>query len=271
MTHRKFDLSGTVAVVTGGYGVLGGSIAEGLAASGAKTAILGRDPLAARRKVQRLSSEGYDAIALQADVTDVTSLRDVADTVMQQWGRVDVLVNAAGGNVPEARTDDIAIFEVPPDAFERVVRLNLHGTVHPTLVFGEIMARQRSGSIINISSMASVRMLSGVAGYSAAKAAVDNFTRWMAVELAEKYGPGLRVNAIAPGFFLAKQNEAVLRNSDGTLTDRSRRIMDHTPMRRFGHPEDLQGVAIWLASPESAFVTGTVIPVDGGFSAASGI
>ena len=271
MNHQRFDLSGAVAVITGGYGVLGGSISEGLAAAGARTAILGRDPDSAQRKADGLEAEGYEAIAVQADVTDLDALRVAADVIMQRWDRVDVLVNAAGGNVPEARTDNIPIFDMPPDAFDTVVRLNLHGTVYPTLVFGEIMAKQESGSIINISSMASVRMLSGVAAYSAAKAAVDNFTRWMAVELAEKYGPGLRINAIAPGFFLAKQNEAVLRNPDGTLTERSRRIMDHTPMRRFGDPEDLQGVAIWLASSESAFVTGTVIPVDGGFSTASGI
>lgn len=271
MTHRLFDLAGRVAVVTGGYGVLGGSIADGLAGAGARVVIVGRDRDAAEEKVRTVREEGGEALAVRADVLDVDDLRTAAATVLDTWSRIDVLVNAAGGNVARARTDESSVFEMPFDAFDEVVRLNLHGTVYPTLIFGEPMAREKSGSIINISSMASVRMLSGVAGYSAAKAAVENFTRWLAVDLARRFGQGLRVNAIAPGFFVAKQNESLLRKPDGSLTDRSRRIIGQTPMGRFGDPADLRGAAIWLASDASSFVTGTVIPVDGGFSSASGI
>jgi NAD(P)-dependent dehydrogenase (short-subunit alcohol dehydrogenase family) len=271
MSSPSFDLSGRVGVVTGGYGVLGGSIAEALARVGARTVIMGRDSEAAEHKADAMSAAGLQAIAVAADVLDEDALELARDRVVEEWGQIDVLVNAAGGSVARSRTDGIPVFDMPLDAFDDVVRLNLHGTVYPTMVFGEIMARQGAGSIINISSMASARVLSGIVGYSAAKAGVENFTRWMAVELAQRYGPGLRVNAIAPGFFVAKQNEAVLKNPDGSLTDRSRRILAHTPMGRFGDPADLQGTAVWLAADASRFVTGAVIPVDGGFSAYSGV
>jgi NAD(P)-dependent dehydrogenase (short-subunit alcohol dehydrogenase family) len=271
MAASPFDLTGRAAVVTGGYGVLGGSIAQGLAAAGARVAVLGRNPDAAREKARVLEEGGATTLALAADVLEMGALRRAREEVLAAWGRVDILVNAAGGNVAEARTDAGPPFDLPPAAFDEVVRLNLHGTVIPTLVFGEAMARQRKGSVVNVSSMAAVRALSGVAGYSAAKAAVENFTRWMAVDLARRCGDGLRVNAVAPGFFLAKQNRALLVSPDGSPTERARRVLAHTPMGRFGDPAELQGVVTWLASDAASFVTGAVIPVDGGFSADSGI
>jgi NAD(P)-dependent dehydrogenase (short-subunit alcohol dehydrogenase family) len=184
---------------------------------------------------------------------------------------VDILVNAAGGNVQRARTDTQSVFEMPLDAFDEVVRLNLHGSVYPTLIFGEAMAEQRRGAIVNISSMASYQALSGVMGYSAAKAGIENFTRWMAVEMARRYGDRVRVNAIAPGFFIADQNRAVLINPDGSYTDRARAVIAHTPMGRFGAHAELNGAVQWLCSDAASFVTGVVVPVDGGFSAFSGI
>jgi NAD(P)-dependent dehydrogenase (short-subunit alcohol dehydrogenase family) len=268
---NPFDLTGRVAVVTGGYGVLGGSIASGLAAAGARVAVLGRREDAAEAKAAELRDAGAEATALTADVLDELRLRAVRDELVSRWGGVDVLVNAAGGNVARARSDDRSVLEVPVDAFEEVLRLNLHGSVVPTMVFAEAMAARRRGSIVNISSMASMTTLSGVLGYSVAKAGIDNFTRWMAVELARKYGDGLRVNAVAPGFFVTRQNREVLVKPDGSYTERSRRIIDHTPMGRFGSPEELNGAIVWLASDAASFVTGTVVPVDGGFIAFSGI
>lgn len=260
-----------MAVVTGGYGTIGGSIAEGLVRAGARVALLGRSRDAAEARAAHLRAAGADARALVADVLDEAALRAACTELLEAWGRVDILVNAAGGNVARARTDTVPVFQMPFDAFDEVLRLNLHGTVFPTLVFGEAMARQGKGSVVNISSMAAAQALSGVPGYAAAKAAVDNFTRWLAVDLARRSGPGLRVNAVAPGFFIAEQNRAVLVHADGSYTDRARRILDHTPMNRFGDPAELQGPVVWLASDAATFVTGTVIPVDGGFSAWSGV
>lgn len=269
--ERQFDLSGRVAVVTGGYGVLGGSMAAGLAAAGVRVALLGRRREEGEAKAAELRRQGAEALSLAADVLDETQLRAARDELLGAWGRVDILVNAAGGNVARARTDSSPIFEMPIDAFDEVVRLNLHGTVIPSLVFGEAMARAGRGSIVNISSMAAEKAMSGVMGYSVAKAAVDNFTRWMAVDLARRHGPGLRVNAIAPGFFLATQNRGVLVNPDGSHTARARTILERTPMGRFGEPAELDGVVRWLCSDAASFVTGAVIPVDGGFSAFSGV
>lgn len=268
---NAFDLSGKVAVVTGGYGVLGGSIADGLAEAGASIAILGRKEAAAREKARALTDAGASALAVSADVLDEKELRTARQQVLDRFGHIDILINAAGGNVARARTDQTPVFTLPFDAFDEVIRLNLHGSVYPTLVFGEAMADRKKGSIVHISSMAAFQSISGVAGYSAAKAGIDNFTRWMAVELAQKYGDGMRVNAIAPGFFVAKQNRAVLLNEDGSYTQRAQTIVSQTPMGRFGNPEELQGPVIWLCSDAASFVTGTVIPVDGGFSAFSGL
>ncbi|HKO16840.1 MAG TPA: SDR family oxidoreductase [Gemmatimonadaceae bacterium] len=267
----SFELTGRVAVVSGGYGVLGGALAGGLAAAGARVAILGRRREPATAFAGRLHEQGAEAMGLVADVLDERQLAAARDELLAAWGRVDILVNAAGGNVARARNDTSSIFDVPRDAFDEVVRLNLDGTVLPSLAFGAAMARQRAGSIINISSMAAGQALSGVLGYSVAKAAVDNFTRWMAVELARKHGDGLRVNAIAPGFFIAEQNRAVLVDAQGEYTERARTIVAHTPMGRFGRPEELIGAVRWLASDAASFVTGVVIPIDGGFSAFSGV
>jgi len=271
MASSNGDLRGRVAVVTGGYGVLGGAMAEGLAAAGVRVAVLGRSPEAAAEKVAELSQAGAEAMPLVADVLTECALRKARERVIAAWGRVDILVNAAGGHVPEARTDHAPPFVMPLPAFDEVVRLNLHGTVYPTLVFGEAMAQQKKGSVVNVSSMAATQAVSGVFGYSAAKAAIENFTRWMAVDLARRYGQGLRVNALAPGFFVAKQNRGVLLGPDGAPTERARTILARTPMGRFGDPSDLQGPLLWLCSDAAAFVTGAVIPVDGGFSADSGI
>jgi NAD(P)-dependent dehydrogenase (short-subunit alcohol dehydrogenase family) len=265
------DLAGRVAVVTGGYGVLGGSMAEALAGAKARVAVLGRNREAAEQKAEALRATGAQAIALLADVLDGDSLLKARAALLDAFGRVDILLNAAGGNVAAARTDRVPAFEMSLPAFDEVVRLNLHGTVYPTLVFGEAMAAQRSGSVVNISSMAASQALSGVLGYSVAKAAVETFTRWMAVDLARRFGPGLRVNAIAPGFFIAKQNRSVLLREDGSPTDRARAILARTPMGRFGEPAELQGPLLWLCSDAASFVTGAVIPVDGGFSADSGV
>jgi NAD(P)-dependent dehydrogenase (short-subunit alcohol dehydrogenase family) len=271
MSDSAFDLDGRVAVVSGGYGVLGGSMADGLAAAGARVAILGRRREAATEKVEQLRDRGCESIALVADAMDETQLRHARAELLEAWGRIDILVNAAGGNVQRARTDKQSVFEMPFDAFDEVVRLNLHGSVFPTLVFGEAMAEQRRGAIVNISSMASYQALSGVMGYSAAKAAIENFTRWMAVEMARKHGDRVRVNAIAPGFFIADQNRAVLVKPDGSYTDRAQAIIARTPMGRFGAHSELNGAVQWLCSDAAAFVTGVVIPIDGGFSAYSGV
>ena len=271
MSVNPFAVAGRVAVVTGGYGVLGGALSAGFAAQGARVAVLGRRREPAEAKAAEIRKAGGEAIALAADVQDERQVRAARDELLGTWERVDILINAAGGNVQRARSDDRPVFEVPGDAFEEVVRLNLQGTVLPALAFGEAMAARRSGSIVNISSMAARRALSGTLGYSVAKAGIEGLTRWLAVDLARRYGDGIRVNAIAPGFFVAAQNRGVLVNLDGTWTERARAILAQTPMGRFGRPDELLGCALWLASDAASFVTGAVIPVDGGFSVASGV
>ena len=268
---NPFDLTGRVAVVTGGTGVLGGQMAEGLARAGARVAVLGRRRDAGEERAAALRETGAEAMALAADVLDEGALRAARDEVVGKWGRVDILINAAGGNVARARTDGVPPFAMPMDAFDEVVKLNLHGSVAPSLMFGAAMAEQGKGSIVNISSMAAMQAISGVLGYSVAKAAIDNFTKWLAVDLARKCGAGLRVNAIAPGFFLAHQNRGVLVNEDGSYTERARTVIARTPMGRFGAPEELIGAVVFLCSDAASFVTGTVLPVDGGFSAFSGV
>ena len=267
----SFDLTGRVAVVTGGYGTLGKSMAEGLAEAGAKVALLGRNAEKAKAAVAAFTGAGHEAMPLIADALDEGSLRNAASEVLGAWDRVDALVNAAGGNVARARTDSGHVFGLPFDAFDEVVRLNLHASVYPSLVFGEAMAEAGTGSIVNISSMAAMQAISGVLGYSAAKAAIDNVTKWMAVDVARRGAPGVRVNAVAPGFFIATQNRGVLLNDDGSYTDRAKTILAQTPAGRFGEPEELQGAVVWLCSDAAAFVTGAVIPVDGGFSSFSGL
>jgi NAD(P)-dependent dehydrogenase (short-subunit alcohol dehydrogenase family) len=272
MNESLFSLDGRVAVVTGGTGVLGGAIAQGLAGTGAKVGILGRRQAQAQATAEALQATGGEAMALTADVLDRQALAMACAVVVERWGRVDILVNAAGGNLPEATVvNDLTFWDLEEEAVNQVVRLNLNGTILPAQVFGAEMARRGRGSIINISSMAAQRPLTRVVGYAAAKAAVDNLTRWLAVELAQKYGPHLRVNAVAPGFFIGRQNRAFLLDEEGNLTPRGQTIINHTPLGRFGEPEELVGVVVWLAGDASRFVTGTIIPVDGGFSAFSGV
>ena len=271
VSGSPFAVSGRVAVVTGGYGVLGGAIAAGLARAGAVIAILGRRPEAAAAQAAAIRREGGDASVLIADVLDEGQVRRARDELLKARGRVDILINAAGGNVARARSDDKPVFDVPFDALDEVLRLNLHGTLIPSLIFGEVMGRQGSGCIVNISSMAARRALSGVLGYSIAKAGVDSFTQWLAVDLARRYGDRLRVNAVAPGFIVTEQNRNVLVKPDGSYTDRARAIVAHTPMGRLGTPEEVVGAVQWLCSDAAAFVTGVVLPVDGGFSVSSGV
>lgn len=271
MSTSAFDLAGRVAVVTGGYGVLGGSMADALADAGVRVAVLGRRREAADGKVAEIRARGGEAMALVADALDAAQLEGAREELLGAWGRVDILVNAAGGNVGRARTDGVPAFAMPLDAFDEVLRLNLHGTLYPSLVFGEAMARQGKGSVVNISSMAAHQAISGVLGYSVAKAGIDNLTRWLAVDMARRFGDGVRVNAIAPGFFVAHQNRGVLLNPDGSYTPRAQTIISKTPMGRFGEPGELSGAVHWLCSDAASFVTGVVIPVDGGFSAFSGV
>jgi NAD(P)-dependent dehydrogenase (short-subunit alcohol dehydrogenase family) len=265
-----FDLTNKVAVITGGTGVLGGAIARGLAQAGAKVAILGRREELAKEIAQSIQDAGFEAMALPADVLERDSLKKAKEKLLETYQRCDILVNAAGGNQPKATVmPDGSFFDLDKAALEQVIHLNLLGTILPCQIFGESMKER--GSIINISSMAAQKPLTRVVGYATSKAAIDNFTKWLAVEVAHKYGAGLRVNAIAPGFFVGEQNRKLLLNDDGSLTARGQQIIDHTPMRRFGEADELVGTAIWLASEASKFVTGIIVPVDGGFSAYGGV
>src|ERR1700741_1642960 len=266
--RRIFDLSDRVAVVTGATGVLGSALAIGLGSAGPKVGILGRRSEAAEATSAAIREFDGQSLCLTADILDVAALQAAKREVLERWNRIDILVNCAGGNVADAIVNnERTFFCLSQEAMEQVVNLNLNGTLRPSQVFGEVMADQMSGSIINISSMGAENPLTRVIGYSAAKAAVENLTRWLAVELAKKFGEGLRVNAIAPSFFLGEQNRALLINKDQSLTNRGQTIIDPTPMSRFGLPDDLVGTAIWLASDAACFVTGVVVPVDGGFSA----
>jgi NAD(P)-dependent dehydrogenase (short-subunit alcohol dehydrogenase family) len=271
-----FGLEDRVALVTGASGTIGETLARGLAATGAKVALLGRRAQPLEDLASSIRSDGGTASAFPADVLDRAALEVVRREVSRQLGRLDILVNAAGGNVPEATVPEGgSFFELPGSAFERVLNLNLMGTVLPIQVFGAAMAAREleecSASIVNISSMAADRAITRVAGYSAAKAAVDNLTRWLAVTTAKAYGGRLRVNAIAPGFFLGAQNRSLLLTPRGQPTARTRAVIEHTPAGRLGDPAELVSAVIWLCGRGASFVTGTVVPVDGGFSASSGV
>jgi len=270
-----FSLRGKVAVVTGATGVLGGAMARSLARSGARVAVLGRREERARRVAEDIEGAGGEALALPTNVLDRARLENARDALLARWDKVDILVNAAGGNVPAATlTDDVGVFRLPENALRQVIDLNFLGTLLPCQVFGAAMVEgsdEPDGCIVNVSSMAASRPLTNVIGYSAAKAAVENFTRWLAVELVRTYGPGLRVNAIAPGFFIGEQNRDLLLEEDGSLSQRGQTIIEHTPAGRFGEPAELGGTLIWLCSKAAAFVNGIVVPVDGGFSAFSGV
>lgn len=266
--RNLFDIKNRVIVVTGGTGVLGGCMVEYLAEQGAKVAVLARNKEKGDELVDGLKAKGYEVMFLQSDVNDMAVVEQNAADIMKAWGRVDVLLNGAGGNQPGATIGpDKTIFDLDLTAFKKVVDLNLFGTVIPTMVFAKIMAEQKQGNIINISSESALRPLTRVVGYGAAKAAVTNFTKYLAIELATKYGEGLRVNAFAPGFFISEQNRTLLTNPDGSLTARGNTIISHTPFGRFGEPEELLGTLHWLASDASKFVTGTLTVIDGGFDA----
>lgn len=269
---NSFDIKDKVAIITGGAGVLGSTMAKSLAEAGVKVALLGRTVAKLNEKVAEIEAAGGQAMALAADVLDQQELEAAREQLAQKWGALHILINAAGGNAPEATIGpDMHPFDLPIEAFDRVNALNLQGTVLPTLVFGPLMAKSSNASIINISSMASSRAITRVVAYSTGKAAIDNFTRWMAVELARRHGNQIRVNAIAPGFFIADQNRKLLLNEDGSLTQRGNTIIANTPMGRFGEAHELCGVIHWLSSDASSFVTGSVVIVDGGFSAFSGV
>lgn len=270
---QMYDFTGKTAVVTGGAGVLCGEMAYALAECGANVAILDRDPSLAKRLLERIEKTKGKAIAVYVDVLKKDVIEKAAQEVLQAFGKVDILINGAGGNSPKATTNpEQSFFDLPEEGFRFVSDLNFLGTILPTQVFGKLMMQQKEGVILNVSSMNAFRPLTRIPAYSAAKAAVSNFTQWLAVHLAQEYSPDIRVNAIAPGFFLTEQNRFLLTDKEtGELTPRGKKILDHTPMGRFGAPEDLLGATLWLLSPASKFVTGIVLPIDGGFSAYSGV
>ena len=270
---RLYDFGGQTIVITGGTGTLGGEIACALVGCGANVAILDRNLDPAQHILELMEPRANHAVAVRADVLGVDSLREASKIILDKFGVVHSLVNAAGGNNPRATTrQDFSFFDLPPEALRWVFDLNLLGTILPCQVFGKAMAARGEGVILNVSSMNAFRPLTRIPAYSAAKAGVSNFTQWLAVHMAQVYSPRIRVNAIAPGFFLTKQNQFLLLDEkNGTLTPRGKSIIDHTPMARFGQPEDLFGAVLWLLSPASAFVTGVVVPIDGGFSAYSGV
>jgi NAD(P)-dependent dehydrogenase (short-subunit alcohol dehydrogenase family) len=269
---QLYDLTGRTAVVTGGAGVLCSALCRMLASAGAKVAVLDLNAEAAEGLAAEIRSSGGEALVLACNVLDKASLEAAAAQILAAFGRVDILLNGAGGNKPQATTSaEASFFDLPAEALRGVLDLNLMGIVLPSQVFGKIMAEQKSGVILNFSSMNSYRPLTRIPAYSAAKAAVSNFTQWLAVHMAQNYSPDIRVNAIAPGFLVGDQNRRLLLNEDGSLTPRGQAIINHTPLGRFGIPEDLYGTVLWLLSPASAFVTGVVVPIDGGFAAYSGV
>ena len=270
--NELFNVKDKVVVITGGAGILGKGIAAYLAKEGAKVVVLDRSEEAGKALVDSIKAEGNEAMFLYTDVMDKEVLEGNKVEIMKAYGRIDVLLNAAGGNMAGATiAPDKTFFDLQIDAFKKVVDLNLFGTVLPTMVFAEIMVEQKKGSIVNFCSESALRPLTRVVGYGAAKAAIANFTKYMAGELALKFGNGLRVNAIAPGFFIGDQNRRVLINPDGSLTDRSKKVLAKTPMKRFGDIKELNGAVHFLCSEAASFVTGAMLPIDGGFSAFSGV
>lgn len=267
-----FDITDKVAVITGGTGVLGSSAAQSLSSGGAKVVVVTRDKGKGQELEGTIRTSGGEILLLEGDILSKTSMEGIRTTVLKKFGRLDILLNAAGGNMPGATIGpDQTIFDLSLEDFAQVTTLNLDGTVIPSLVFGQAMADQGTGTIVNYSSMSVPRVLTRVAGYSASKAAMENFTRWMAVEMATKFSDKIRVNAIAPGFFIGNQNRKLLIKEDGSYTERGVAIIKNTPMGRFGEPQELNGALHFLCSEASKFVTGAVIPIDGGFSVFSGV
>jgi NAD(P)-dependent dehydrogenase (short-subunit alcohol dehydrogenase family) len=270
---RLYDFTGHTVVITGGTGILGGEIACALVGCGANVALLDLNLAPAERLLKRMGARANQALAVEGNVLDVGSLRQATQAILDKFGAVDCLVNAAGGNKPQATTSpSLPFFDLPVDALRWVFDLNILGTMLPCQVVGKLMAGKGQGTILNISSMNAFRPLTRIPAYSAAKAGVSNFTQWLAVHMAQQYSPRIRVNAIAPGFFLTEQNRFLLYDEPTReLTARGQSIITHTPMGRFGEPEDLFGAVLWLLSEASAFVTGVIVPIDGGFSACSGV
>jgi NAD(P)-dependent dehydrogenase (short-subunit alcohol dehydrogenase family) len=269
---QLFNLEGKVAVITGGGGVLASEIGSGLSKAGVKIVFLDINEEAAQLAANKINEGGGNAIGLKTNVLELETLKKTREIVLEKFGTVDILLNAAGGNMAGASINpDQTIFDLNIDALDKVTSLNFNGTVLPSLVFGEVMANKRSGNIINISSMAALQAITRQVGYSASKAAVSNFTMWMAMEMAMKFGGSVRVNAIAPGFFIGNQNRDLLISPDGTYTERSQKILNNTPMGRFGEASELIGAVLFLASDSASFVTGVVLPIDGGFSTFSGV
>ncbi|MBA7538101.1 putative oxidoreductase [subsurface metagenome] len=268
-----FNLNGRVALLTGGGGVLAGAIGSGLAKAGVRIVFADIALDHAEEAAEGIQKDGGEAIGISANVLDIASLEKTRDEVIRKFGSVDILLNAAGGNMPGATIPpDKTIFDLDFNDLNKVSDLNFNGTVLPSLVFGKTMSEQPDGgNIINISSMAALQSITRVVGYSAAKAAVSNFTRWLAMEMAMKFEGKIRVNALAPGFFIGKQNRKLLTNDDGSYTERGEKVIAKTPMGRFGHADELIGAVLYLVSDASSFVTGVVLPVDGGFSIYSGV
>jgi NAD(P)-dependent dehydrogenase (short-subunit alcohol dehydrogenase family) len=272
MMNEQFSIEGKVAVITGAGGVLGGSVADCFMKQGARVVAVDIRREQLNKRVEELKACGENVIGMLGNVLDIKSLEKLAEAIVARWGRIDVLLNIAGGNMPGATLDpNQDFFDMDVSCWEKVTNLNMNGTVYPSMVFGKVMARQGKGCIVNVSSMAAYSAITRVPGYSAAKTAVANFTQWLASELALKYGDGIRVNAIAPGFFIGDQNRAVLINPDGSLTDRSLKVLAKTPMKRFGDITELNGAVQFLCSDAASFITGALLPVDGGFSAFSGV
>lgn len=270
--NQIFSIKDKVAIITGAGGVLGGKLATKFVEAGAIVVALGRDQESLDIKVEELLAIGGDAIAIKADVLDVDGLEKAKEIIIEKYGRIDILLNIAGGNIPSATlTPDQSFFDMDLEGWKSVTDLNINGSVYPSYVFGKVMADQGTGSIVNISSMAAYSAITRVAGYSAAKSAITNFTQWLASDMALKFGDKVRVNAIAPGFFIGDQNRAILLNPDGSYTDRSIKVLAKTPMKRFGDVEEICGAVQFLCSDAASFITGALLPIDGGFSAFSGV
>lgn len=269
---NRFSLSGRVVVVTGGTGILGNNFVKAIAEAGAKVCIIGRDPVKAQQRVRMVEEIGSEAMAIAADVLDEESMRLACQQVLARWGTIDALVNAAGGNIPGATIGpDQDLFASNVQDTIKAIELNLFGTIIPTHVFGKVMAENGKGVIINIGSLSSSQAITRVLGYTVAKNGIIGYTKWMATELALRYGDKVRVNAIAPGVFLTEQNRTLLTNTDGSFTDRAQRFVNGTPYARLGDPSELEGTLIYLLSDASSFVSGETVYVDGGFNAWTGV
>ena len=267
-----FSVSGKVVVITGGAGVLGSSMAENFACSGSRIIILDRDQDKIDQVVARLKQHTPDVTGRLCNVLNKEELIETRDAILKEVGKIDILINAAGGNIPGAtQQEEQTVFDLDLENIDQAIDLNQRGTIYPVFIFGGAMAKSGSGSIITISSMATYSTITRVLGYSVAKTSINSFTQWMATELARKYGDKVRINAIAPGFFIGDQNRKLLLNPDGSLTDRSKKVIAKTPMGRFGEIHELNGAVQFLCSEAASFITGVVLPIDGGFSSFSGV